>query len=165
MNKVEISSSSKPPPEWKGAGWKPNVKKFILKILKRLNQHNAEISVLFCADEFIKSLNVQYRNKDEPTDILSFPRGEDSAGCSGDIAISLDTLLSNARIFGLDPDEELKRLLIHGILHLSGFDHKKCLTAESTAAEPMFKLQEDLMAEFKDENIINKMKKDSAKEQ
>jgi len=156
MNKVEISSSSKPPPELASAGrLKSNAKKFLLKVLKKLKEDNREVSVLFCDDGFIKKLNGEYRGKDEPTDILSFPR---DGGCGGDIAISLDTLVSNAKEFNLSADEELKRLLIHGVLHLAGFDHKAhCLTAESIAAEPMFEIQERLMRELTNETITGRV--------
>jgi probable rRNA maturation factor len=61
----------------------------------------------------------------------------------GDIVISLETLAENCRVFGVDMDEELRRLLIHGILHLSGLDH-----ATLAPDEPMLALQERLLAEL-----------------
>jgi probable rRNA maturation factor len=66
-----------------------------------------------------------------------------------DIVISLDTLKENARRFNVSEDEELRRLLIHGILHLDGMDHK---TNEET--EPMLLLQEEIITEFAEERIM-----------
>jgi probable rRNA maturation factor len=100
--------------------------------------------VLFCNNRYIKSLNTQYRNKDEATDVLSFPLGEtgpDGQFLAGDLVISLASLEENARFFKVSADEELRRLLIHGILHLSGYDHKT-----NEAKEPMLIEQEKILA-------------------
>jgi probable rRNA maturation factor len=114
--------------------------------------------VLLCGNRYIKSLNAQYRNKDEPTDVLSFPQPDHSnwsgaAGAqecfiAGDIVISLDALEENARFFKVSPDEELRRLLVHGILHLSGEDH-----ATNKAGEPMLKTQEEILVALAGERI------------
>ena len=109
--------------------WFNKVEPFIQTVLQKLNYDNEEISVLFCSDEFIKELNSQYRNIDSATDVLSFENGEeyeDEEGLwknVGDIAISLETLPKNAEYFEVDTNTELKRLIIHGILHLNGMDH------------------------------------------
>jgi probable rRNA maturation factor len=119
---------------------------FIKSVLDGLGRKNWELSVLFCDNSYIKSLNAQYRNKDEPTDILSFPLGEKEPGgrfLAGDIVISLDALEENTRFFKVSADEELRRLLIHGILHLAGYDH-----ATNEAKEPMLQLQEKILCEF-----------------
>jgi probable rRNA maturation factor len=102
--------------------------------------------VLFCNNLYIKKLNAQYRNKDEATDVLSFPLGEtgpDGQYLAGDIVISLDALDENSRYFNVTQDEELRRLLIHGILHLSGADHDT-----NNGKEPMLETQEALLAMF-----------------
>ncbi len=139
--------------------------KFIVKIcnniLKLLKVDNWEISIVFCNDVFIRELNRDYRNKDEATDVLSFPQiegaeipgwdfipqcegedisllknplngddvseGQDNINRSfyaGDIIISLDTVEKNSKYFNVDKNEELIRLLIHGILHLYGMTHE-----------------------------------------
>jgi len=85
-----------------------------------------ELSILITSDREIKRLNRLYRNKDKPTDVLSFPMGEEVGGWRllGDVVISLDTAKVQASEFGLNLEEEIKRLLIHGIVHLLGYDHE-----------------------------------------
>jgi probable rRNA maturation factor len=123
---------------------------FAEKVLTRIDHDNWDLSIHFCNNETIKELNKDYRKKDEATDVLSFELGEtfeDENGeeriLPGDIIISLETLQENAEYFSVSVDEELKRLLIHGILHLDGLDH-----ATNEKEEPMLEIQESLMEEF-----------------
>jgi len=73
-------------------------------------------------DEELQSLNRQFRKKDYATDVLSFPSGE--ADPIGDIAISMNRARAQAKEFGHTADEELRVLLLHGLLHLLGYDHE-----------------------------------------
>ena len=73
----------------------------------------------------LRGLNRQFRNKDEPTDVLSFPRLDESAEFAGDIAISADIARQNARLLGHTLAEEIKILALHGLLHLAGYDHER----------------------------------------
>jgi len=146
MNRVEISL------EGVKAPWKKNVAPFMDKVLAKLGGENKELSLLFCDNACIQELNRRYRNLDEPTDILSF--GQDEAPgpvspCLGDIVISLETLEENAAYFKVSPDEELRRLLIHGILHLKGMDH-----AGNDPSEPMLVKQEAILKELSTEQIV-----------
>ena len=141
--------------------WFNKVEPFIQTVLQKLNYDNEEISVLFCSDEFIKELNKQYRNIDNPTDVLSFENGEeyeDEEGLwknVGDIAISLETLPKNAEYFEVDTNTELKRLIIHGILHLNGMDHgEEHIEKGVVPTDEMLILQENLLADLSDEKII-----------
>lgn len=124
---------------------------FLNKALIRLDFNNWQLSVMFCNNEFIRDLNHKFRNKDEATDVLSFENGEtfDDDGeerfLAGDIVISLEFLQKNAEEFKVGINEELKRLLIHGILHLSGMDH-----ATNGEDEEMLIRQERLLAEFEE---------------
>jgi probable rRNA maturation factor len=139
MNRVFFNSEEVPLPPWTRAAGN-----FIKSVLHKLNLKNWELSVLFCNNRYIKSLNAQYRNKDEATDVLSFPLGETGPlgqYLAGDIVVSLDALEENARYFNVSKDEELRRLLIHGILHLSGGDH-----VTNKVKEPMLREQETLLA-------------------
>ncbi|MDR0474417.1 MAG: rRNA maturation RNase YbeY [Treponema sp.] len=151
MNRVDFNAEGVSAPTWK-----KKAGSFVLKALKILGLKNWNLSVLFCNDEFIRSLNKQYRNRDEATDVLSFALGEtidEGSGeerCfPGDIVISLETLRKQAASFGVDEDEELRRLLVHGILHLNGMDH-----AGNQSGEPMLVLQEKILRELGGENII-----------
>lgn len=109
--------------------WLKNVEPFVQNVMDVLEYENEEVSILFCNDEYIRELNKNYRNIDASTDVLSFESGdeyEDEEGtwyCAGDIVISVDTLPVNAEYFNQKKDEELKRLLVHGLLHLNGMDH------------------------------------------
>ena len=139
MNRVFIRTEELPLPPWA-----KTIESFIKKVLKTLGKKDWELSVLFCSNSYIKSLNARYRNKNEPTDVLSFPLGEtDPLGryMAGDIVISLDALEENTRHFNTSSDEELRRLLVHGILHLAGEDH-----ASNRAEEPMLITQEKILA-------------------
>lgn len=141
--------------------WFNKVEPFIQTVLQKLNYDNEEISVLFCSDEFIKELNSQYRNIDSATDVLSFENGEeyeDEEGLwknVGDVAISLETLPKNAEYFEVDTNTELKRLIIHGILHLNGMDHgEEHIEKGVVPTDEMLILQENLLADLSDEKII-----------
>lgn len=82
-----------------------------------------EIAYIFCDDEKIIEVNRQYLRHDYYTDIITFDYTEDDL-IGGDIFISLDTVRSNAEERGADYEEELHRVIIHGILHLVGIDDK-----------------------------------------
>ena len=142
--------------------WLDKVEPFIQKVLEKCGFDGEEISVLFCNDDFIHQLNSEYRKIDNATDVLSFENGDnytDEDGnewfCAGDIIISLDTLPVNSKYFEVTEDEELRRLLVHGILHLNGMDHGE--EHVEKGVEPvceMLKIQKKVMNELKDEKII-----------
>ena len=141
--------------------WLDKVQDFLLLAANQLGFDNEEVSVLFCNDEYIKELNSSYRNIDAPTDVLSFGNDEeyeDEEGkwkCVGDIAISLDTLPVNAEYFNEDTNAELKRLLVHGLLHLNGMDHGEEHIEKGLAPVcEMLVLQENILEKLKDEIII-----------
>ena len=141
--------------------WLDRVQDFLLLVANQLGFDNEEVSVLFCNDEYIKELNSSYRNIDAPTDVLSFENDEeyeDEEGkwkCVGDIAISLDTLPVNAEYFNEDTNAELKRLLVHGLLHLNGMDHGEEHIEKGLAPVcEMLVLQENILEKLKDEIII-----------
>lgn len=82
-----------------------------------------DIGYMFVNDEKILEVNNQYLQHDYYTDIITFDYGEGNM-ISGDLVISLDTVRSNAELFGKTYDEELYRVIIHGILHLCGINDK-----------------------------------------
>lgn len=83
-----------------------------------------EVSVLFCADGRMRTLNRRWRGLDRPTDVLSFPAGGASDGFLGDIVISVPYASRSARRREEAPAREIDRLLVHGLLHLAGYDHE-----------------------------------------
>ena len=129
--------------------------KSLYYFIKRINL-DGNFSVTFVSDEEIEELNREYREKDEPTDILTFalsdgdefpnPEGEKELG---DVFISLESMRRNAREFEVPDDEELERLLLHGLLHLSGMDHK----SNDFSSEEMLLLQEKILREKRGEGL------------
>lgn len=95
-----------------------------------------EVNVLFVNDARMREINFEFRKKDKPTDVLSFPqytprqlqgrqRSHDVYGSYlGDLVISTETTKRQAAAFGVTQGEELVRLIVHGILHLCGYDHE-----------------------------------------
>ena len=83
------------------------------------------MSLSFVTDPTIRELNRRYRNRDTPADVLSFPLADEVCPeLLGDVVISVDTLRRQARQRKRSVADELQRLLIHGILHLLGYDHE-----------------------------------------
>ena len=82
-----------------------------------------EVALVLAGDRLVHRLNREYRGKDEPTDVLSFP-GDGAEGSLGDIVISLDTAARNARGLGRTLPQELDVLALHGFLHVLGHDHE-----------------------------------------
>ena len=94
-------------------------------VLQHLDQRRAELSLALVTDREIHALNRQYRGKDKPTDVLSFPLADTlQPALLGDVIISLETAARQAQRRGHSLREELQTLLIHGILHLLGYDHE-----------------------------------------
>ncbi|MDR2481851.1 MAG: rRNA maturation RNase YbeY [Spirochaetaceae bacterium] len=156
MNRIDISAEEVPLPAWVHAA-----RSFVLKTLRILRHNNWDVSILFCNDAFIRILNKKYRYKNTATDVLSFPIGDfiiengKKRYISGDIIISLETLPVNAAYFGLSEDEELRRLLVHGLLHLAGFNHvKNDINTAILAVEPMLSIQESILIKLKEEKIL-----------
>ncbi len=142
--------------------WIDKVEPFLQAVMQKIGYDGQEFSVFFCSDDYIKNLNSEYRNIDEPTDVLSFESGDsytdengDSWKCTGDIAISLEMLPKNASYFEVEQDEELKRLLIHGLLHLNGYDHgDEHVQKDSEPVCEMLKIQKSLMQEFSSVHLM-----------
>lgn len=108
-------------------------------LLAALELEEAELSVVFCSDARMADLNASWRGVEGPTDVLSFP--QDDAQLLGDLVISLDTADRQAkeRCHGLQ--DELRILLLHGLLHLLGFDHER----DPAAHEEMAAKESELM--------------------
>ena len=150
MNRIAIDWSDMGEPGWLGAA-----EHFAGSVLEIMGKDNWDLSLLFCSDDFIQALNRDYRGKDEATDVLSFTMGEtvEEDGrpvfIAGDIVISLPALMRNSKEFGVEPDEELHRLIVHGILHLAGLDHE-----DNNPLEPMLVEQETIVRETRGEKIL-----------
>jgi rRNA maturation RNase YbeY len=97
---------------------------WIYEIVKLHQKEIGELSYIFCSDEYILNINKQHLNHDYYTDIITFNYNEDNK-ISGDVFISYDTIKSNAIEFSNGSvADELDRVIIHGVLHLIGFNDK-----------------------------------------
>ena len=85
------------------------------------------VDVLITDDRRMQALNRQFRGKSKPTDVLSFPAAPSPKGhrLAGDIAVSAQIAKSNAQRFGHSLEEEIRVLILHGMLHLAGYDHER----------------------------------------
>lgn len=114
---------------------------------------DAELSLVLADDPFIAELNQTYLGRVGPTNVLAFPQQEgelaglNPGGLLGDVVVSVDTAAREAVENDLDPDEHLVRLIIHGILHLVGYDH----LGDEAGAEEMYALTEKLLADSRGE--------------
>jgi probable rRNA maturation factor len=124
----------------------PQLKKRSLLILNALGQSEASLSLLLVNDNTIQKLNYQFRKLDEATDVLSFPmhseKGRPGLLILGDLAISVDTAKRQAEKLGHSLEREMTFLLIHGILHLTGWDHER----SPGEAKKMYKKQREILA-------------------
>lgn len=82
----------------------------------------AGIQIIFCTDEKLLAINRQYLDHDTLTDVITFNYNDEFDGVAGDIFISYERVVENARDFGISVPNELHRVIIHGVLHLLGFD-------------------------------------------
>lgn len=108
-------------------------------------QAGSEVSLLFTDNEAIRKLNGQWRDKDKPTNVLSFPGsdpdGETYGPLLGDIVFAFETVASEAKELGIDFSDHLSHLTVHGLLHLFDYDHQ-----EHDEAELMETLEKTILA-------------------
>ena len=104
------------------------IKKIALTILELVAEKNAELSLALIGNAEMRKLNARYRKKDYPTDVLSFPvEGimPKETRWLGDVVISVDKASEQAKARGHSSEQELITLLIHGVVHLLGYDHER----------------------------------------
>jgi probable rRNA maturation factor len=129
----------------KRAGDWPPVDEIIALALQKAFEHlnfveHSEVSVVLADDAFVRELNKNYRGKDKPTNVLSFPQiaAQDLAsglhGALGDIVLALETVRAEAARDGKSFEHHLSHLVVHGLLHLLGLDHENEEEAEEMEA-------------------------------
>jgi len=136
------------------------VRAFVASVLdsltpKYIASQTSEVSLVFTGDRSIQRLNRKFRNKDNPTDVLSFPlsdRHRSKLPALGDVVISLETCQKQARLNRVTLGSEVARLLIHGILHLLGHDHEGVSKAKAARMrrleQKLFKLNHRLTSKL-----------------
>jgi probable rRNA maturation factor len=138
-----------------GGGWDPAAEEIVLRTAQAAfaAEHPdgvAEVSVLLADDAFVQTLNRKYRGKDRPTNVLSFPQAAGPADAHfgeprtlGDVVLAYETVKEEARDQGKAFDAHLAHLVVHGMLHLMGYDHQN----EQEAAD-MEELERTVLARF-----------------
>jgi len=114
------------------------LKKWIGLIIEKKKRKTGDITFVFCADEYLLTINKQYLNHDTYTDIITFDysKGNVKQPVNGDIFISIERVSENASIYSKSFENELHRVIIHGILHLLGYtDKTKMAKKEMTEQE------------------------------
>lgn len=98
------------------------------RLLEAIGEGDSELSIELIGDAKMRRLNRQFRHMDRTTDVLAFAlreAGGPSSALLGDVVISIPTAIRQSRVLDHTPDEEIVRLLIHGLLHLVGYDHER----------------------------------------
>jgi probable rRNA maturation factor len=140
----------------KGRRYASALKRDALALMKASGLPDCELSLTLTSDKSIRVLNRDYRGKDRATDVLSFSQIEERGVAPpdpraianthgmplGDVVISIDTALTQSREYGVKPAERLRTLLIHGFLHLLGYDHER----SPSQARKMFARERELAA-------------------
>jgi probable rRNA maturation factor len=107
----------------------PHWEAFTAKAMKIASAGDADVTIVFVSDRFMRKINRTWRGKHGTTDVLSFPANQDeferAAGLNlGDVFISVEQAERQANENGLSLDEEIAQLILHGLLHLCGYDHE-----------------------------------------
>jgi probable rRNA maturation factor len=118
---IEAAPGKRPPSS--SALGKRDLNRFLATVKGALGL-TGECSVLLAGDERLRELNREFRGMDKATDVLSFPLSEKDAE-GGDLAISLETAAAQAKEQGHPLEIEVKILMLHGLLHLAGYDHEQ----------------------------------------
>ncbi len=126
VNNIQFYTHHKESPEYN----RDQVIRWIKQAVLNENCEIHNIVVVFCDDEYLKDINKQYLQHDYYTDIITFHYHENADPIDGEIYISLDTVADNARTLNIPLFDELHRVIIHGILHLLGYDDKYAIDQE-----------------------------------
>ncbi|WP_017730991.1 rRNA maturation RNase YbeY [Nafulsella turpanensis] len=100
------------------------LRNWIKEIIKRKGAHLNEINYVFCSDAYLKQINIDYLDHHYFTDIITFDNSEEEDSIEADIFISIDRVKENSTEYSKNFEEELHRVMIHGVLHLLGYPDK-----------------------------------------
>jgi rRNA maturation RNase YbeY len=116
------------------------LKDWIKKTLKHFGNKNAEIDIIFCDDNFLKKINFEHLKHNYFTDVITFDYSNKQL-IKGDIFISVDRVKDNAKNYKVSFNDELFRVIIHGFLHLCGFNDKTVKEKEEMRKQENFFLE------------------------
>jgi rRNA maturation RNase YbeY len=144
----------------RGRGYARSLRADADRLMRAAGLPDCELSLTLTSDRAMRQLNRDYRGIDAPTDVLSFSQIEQAGAAPpnprhvknspglpvGDVVISIDTALRQAREYRVTPSSRLRRLLVHGFLHLLGYDHER----SSADARRMFTRERSLAAKIEE---------------
>jgi rRNA maturation RNase YbeY len=108
--------------------FKPSSRKqlrdWTIKVIKREGYQPGAINFIFCSKKYLLPLNQTYLSHNYHTDVITFDQSEENTQIAGDIYVGVEQVVENAQSFNQDFEQELKRVMIHGILHLMGYNDK-----------------------------------------
>lgn len=113
------------------------ISEWITTVIAQHEQELSNLTYVFCSDDYLHQMNVEYLNHDTLTDIITFNNADEEGIIEGDIFISVDRVRDNSETIGTSFEDELHRVIIHGALHLLGFRDK------SEEEERLMRKQED----------------------
>ncbi|MBB6609580.1 rRNA maturation RNase YbeY [Pontibacter sp. Tf4] len=97
---------------------------WIASIVEQHEYELANLTYIFCSDDYLHQINVEYLDHDTLTDIITFDNADEEGVIESDIFVSIDRVRDNAQTLGIPFEDELHRVLIHGVLHLLGYKDK-----------------------------------------
>ena len=101
------------------------LKAWLQEVVEERGSKVKQLNAIFCSDAYLHALNERYLQHDTWTDVITFDYTDDKGLLQGDVYISVDTVRANAATLGVAFEEELCRVLVHGVLHLLGYDDKE----------------------------------------
>lgn len=101
---------------------KNNFKVWLKKVAEKEGFRITDLNYIFCSDQYLHKVNLEYLNHDTYTDIITFDNSEDESTIEGDIFVSIERITDNSKTLNTPFDEEIKRVIVHGLLHLCGYD-------------------------------------------
>ncbi len=104
-------------------GHKTDLRNWLYICAKREKNTIGELNYIFCSDRYLRKLNKKFLEHDYFTDVITFPSSFDNT-ISGDIFLSIDRIRDNAKTYGVRVYEEMCRVMVHGLLHISGYNDK-----------------------------------------
>lgn len=118
------------------------IQTWLFNIAKKNSKKITELNYIFCSDDYLLQVNIDYLDHDYYTDIITFDNSEEIAEIEGDIFISIDRIKDNASNLNQSFDNELLRVLAHGLLHLIGFNDKTDKDQEEMTIQENISIQE-----------------------
>ena len=100
------------------------IRQWLSTVLDEENNKGKRLHYIFCSDAYLLQLNIQYLQHDTLTDIITFSDSREGQGLAGDIFISIERIRENAALYEVNFEEELRRVMVHGLLHLLGYKDK-----------------------------------------